>query len=57
MQAAVLLVLPPVMFGLILFLNPDYAHILLARPTLIVGCLVSEGLGALWIRQIVNFDF
>ena len=31
-QAAVLLVLPVVMFGLILFLNPDYAHILLARP-------------------------
>ena len=31
-QAAVLLVLPLVMFGLILFLNPDYAGILLARP-------------------------
>jgi tight adherence protein B len=56
-QAAVLLVLPVVMFGLILFLNPDYASILLARPALIAGCLVSEGLGALWIRQIVNFDF
>ena len=56
-QAAVLLVLPVAMFGLILFLNPDYAGILLARPTLIIGCLVSEGLGALWIRQIVNFDF
>ena len=27
------------------------------RPDLIAGCLVSEGLGALWIRQIVNFDF
>ena len=56
-QAAVLLVLPLVMFGLILFLNPDYASILLARPALMVGSLVSEGLGALWIRQIVNFDF
>ena len=56
-QAAVLLVLPLVMFGLILFLNPEYASLLLARPELIVGCLVSEAVGALWIRQIVNFDF
>jgi tight adherence protein B len=56
-QASVLLVLPLAMFGLILFLNPDYARVLLARPELIIGCLVSEGIGALWIRQIVNFDF
>jgi tight adherence protein B len=56
-QAAVLLVLPLVMFGMILLFNPDYAGMLLARPALIAGCLVSEGLGALWIRQIVNFDF
>ena len=55
-QAAVLLVLPLLMFGLILFFNPDYASILLARPALIMGCVVSEGLGAL-IRQIVSFDF
>jgi tight adherence protein B len=57
MQAAVLLVLPLLMFGLILFFNPEYAGLLLARPELIVGCLASEAIGALWIRQIINFDF
>jgi tight adherence protein B len=56
-QATVLLVLPPVMFGLILSFNRDYAGLLLARPELIIGCLVSEGIGALWIRKITNFDF
>jgi len=56
-QAAVLLVLPVAMFGLIMLLNREYANIILARPMLIVGCLVSEGIGALWIRQITNFDF
>jgi tight adherence protein B len=56
-QAAVLLILPVAMFGLILVLNREYANIILARPMLIVGCLVSEAIGALWIRQITNFDF
>jgi tight adherence protein B len=56
-QAAVLLVLPLLMFGLILLVNRDYARILLARPQLIVGGLVSEAIGALWIRRIINFDF
>jgi tight adherence protein B len=56
-QATVLLVLPFVMFGFIFFFNRDYANMLLERPRLVVGCLVSEGIGALWIRKIINFDF
>jgi tight adherence protein B len=56
-QAAVLLILPVIMFGLILFFNEDYACMLLERPELLIGCLVSEGIGALWIRHIINFDF
>jgi tight adherence protein B len=56
-QAAVLLALPLVMFGFLLLFNWDYAHMLLARPKLISVCLVSEGIGALWIRRITNFDF
>jgi tight adherence protein B len=56
-QAVVLLILPVVMFGLILFFNEDYAGMLLERPELLIGCLVSEGIGALWIRHIINFDF
>jgi tight adherence protein B len=56
-QAAVLLALPPVMFLIILFLNRGYAQLLLDHPLLLVGILVTESLGALWIRKIVNFDF
>jgi tight adherence protein B len=56
-QAAVLLILPFMMFGVILFFNKEYATMLIDRPELLIGCLVSEALGALWIRQIINFDF
>jgi tight adherence protein B len=56
-QAAVLLALPLVMFAILMFFNRDYAYMLFARPKLISVCLVSEGIGALWIRRITNFDF
>jgi tight adherence protein B len=56
-QAAVLLALPPFMFCVILFLNRSYAQVLLDNPALLVGMFVSEAVGALWIRKIVNFDF
>jgi tight adherence protein B len=56
-QAAVLLILPVIMFGLIMFFNQEYAGMLLERPELLLGCVVSEGIGALWIRHIINFDF
>jgi tight adherence protein B len=56
-QAVVLLALPPVMFLIILFLNRNYAQVLLDHPGLLVGILVTETLGALWIRKIVNFEF
>ena len=45
------------MFLLMLVLNRDYAAVLLEHPSLIGATLVSEALGALWIRKIVNFDF
>ena len=57
MQAVVLLVLAPAMFLLILCLNRRYAHVLLDHPSLPVGALICEAIGALWIRRIVNFDF
>jgi tight adherence protein B len=56
-QAAVLLALPPAMFLIILLLNRQYGQILLDRPGLLAGVFVSELIGALWIRKIVNFDF
>jgi tight adherence protein B len=57
MQAVVLLVLPLALFLMMLFFNPDYAQVLLEQPKLIIGTIVCEGVGALWIRKIVNFDF
>lgn len=57
MQAIVLLGLPPVLFLAMLLLNRDYAGVLLEMPSLLWITLISEALGALWIRKIVNFDF
>jgi tight adherence protein B len=56
-QAIVLLALPPVMFGVMWFFNPSYAEVLFKYPSLIIGTLLSEAFGYLWIRRIVNFDF
>jgi tight adherence protein B len=56
-QALVLLALPPGMFFLILFLNRAYEQVLLDNPVILVITLISEVIGALWIRKIVNFDF
>jgi tight adherence protein B len=56
-QAAVLLALPPAMFFIILFLNRNYAQILIDNPVLLIVMGISEVIGALWIRKIVNFDF
>jgi len=56
-QAAVLLAIPPGMFLMILVLNRSYAQILLDSPWMLVGVVVAEFIGALWIRKIVNFDF
>ena len=57
MQAAVLLGLPPALFFIMLVMNRSYAATLLEYPVLIGTTLTLEGLGALWIRKIVNFDF
>jgi tight adherence protein B len=56
-QAMVLLGLPPFMFLLMLALNRSYASALLDAPSLIWITVISETIGGLWIRKIVNFDF
>lgn len=56
-QALVLLALPPFMLLIILVMNRNYGQTLLDNPNLLVAMVISEGLGALWIRKIVNFDF
>jgi tight adherence protein B len=57
LQAAVLLVLPFVMFAVMRVVNRRYADVLLEHPSLIAGMLVMMGLGAAWIRRIINFDY
>lgn len=57
MQAVVLSCLPLVALGALFVLNRSYAQVLLERPYLLVGILVSELLGTLWIRRIVNFSY
>jgi tight adherence protein B len=57
MQAAVLLVLPPLVFFVMLLFNRNYGSVLFHYPALLVGMGVFMTIGALWIRKIVNFDF
>lgn len=56
MQAVVLMALPPFMLVVMLIINRNYAMTLFEFPSLLLGGLVSMGLGALWIRKIVNFE-
>jgi tight adherence protein B len=56
MQAALLLGLPPALFLMMLFMNRPYALELFDHPILIVITLISEAIGGLWIRSIVNFE-
>ncbi len=56
MQAALLLGLPPALFMMMLFMNRPYALELFDHPILITITAISEAIGALWIRSIVNFS-
>ncbi len=57
MQGWMLAALPPLMLVLLLVLNREYAVIHFEHPDILIGTFVVEGLGVLWIRKIVNFDF
>lgn len=56
LQAMILMALPPFLFCLMLLVNYDYARELLEMPALLVGIAFFMGVGALWIRKIVNID-
>lgn len=56
-QAAVLLFLPIFIFTIMYLVNPEYMGILFEYPLLIATAFISEVVGAVWIRKIVNFDF
>ena len=57
MQAAVLLVMPPLIFVALFILNRGYIEILLEHPEILLGIVVSEAIGALWIQRIISFDY
>lgn len=57
MQALVLLLLPPIMFFVMRFINRPYADVLLDHPGLLAAMMASMAAGALWIRKIIQFDF
>jgi tight adherence protein B len=57
LQAWILLALAPILFLVIMMLNPGHGQALLERPELLVITAIIQGVGALWIRRIINFDF
>jgi tight adherence protein B len=57
MQAAVLIVLPVLAFGILTVIAPDYARSLLERPWLLAATASAQMLGAVWIQRIISFDF
>jgi tight adherence protein B len=56
-QALILMAMPPLLLVIVLLVNPAYGSVLFHYPKLLLGMAISEGIGALWIRKIVNFDF
>jgi tight adherence protein B len=55
----ILMLLPPVMFGITLFLNYEYMKIIFEDPKgfyLIVSAIVMQFVGLFWIRKIVNIE-
>ena len=57
MQAVVLAMLP-IIAGLIMAIsNFEYIRLLLDRPRIVAAIVLSELIGVIWIRRIVNFDY
>jgi tight adherence protein B len=57
MQASILMALPPGLVLLMMVVKPTYADAMLSQPKLIAGILISQLIGVLWIRKIVNVKF
>ncbi len=57
LQAVILMALAPFLLLMMVFMNRDYMQSLLDTPMLLVAMAVLQGIGWLWIRKIVNFDF
>lgn len=57
MQAVVLALMPFLAGGIMMFMNFEYAQVLIDQPKILTALLISEVIGVLWIRRIVNFDY
>ena len=57
LQAAILIGLCPVIVVVMTVIKPSYAEAMMSQPKLLAGILVSQLIGILWIRKIVNIKF
>jgi tight adherence protein B len=57
LQAGILIGLCPTLVVVLAAIKPSYAAAMLSQPKLIAGILVSQLIGILWIRKIVNVKF
>ena len=59
LSAYILVALPFVLFGYLSIINPDYIHQLTQETIgkiMMIGALVLIGVGAVWMRKVVNID-
>ena len=57
MQGLILMILPLAVYGVLLISNRTYALKLFDHPWLPITSLSMMGVGGIWIKKIVNFDF
>ncbi len=57
LQAALLLVLPPALLAILSLMSAEFARAYSRHPSVLLGLFLAEGVGALWIWRIVDFDF
>jgi len=57
MQAVILLGLPWILTGVLVVTSRDYISQLFELPAAMGVMLISQIIGALWMRAIINFDF
>ena len=54
--AGAVFVLPFLLFGVMMIVNRSYTEVLFEHVPLLIATGVSMGIGALWIRKIVNVE-
>lgn len=57
LQATVLTVLPVAAFAWLSLTRPDYIQVLLDRPRLLLGVVMLQVVGAIWVRKTVQVEY